>query len=273
VKNNFPCVVNPILGEMMGWQEEARTRASKLLRANLVFLEENATQHCQQLCLAFVKVCAATSRDKQTSVAFSKTSLEDVAGSERRSDSRSDSSASRAADIEPVVAQCCSLVGAFVKPDEWLEVLLERCGPGNDSATVAGALAVAAECCAGAAAEDMLREEKDQKCPADRILDVLEHPSLVGSSDTAARAAACRFAATALSRRPRTWGGFFDKKGGAQKETRAKKRLARLLGAALRAGARPVETDEAAEPARACRAAFAAAGARARNGHRGNRRA
>lgn len=259
VKNNFPCVVNPILGEMMGWQEEARTRASKLLRANLVFLEENATQHCQQLCLAFVKVCAATSRDKQTSVAFSKTSLEDVAGSERRSDSRLDSSASRAADIEPVVAHCCSLVGAFVKPDEWLEVLLERCGPGNDSATVAGALAVAAECCAGAAAEDMLREEKDQKCPADRILDVLEHPSLVGSSDTAARAAACRFTATALSRRPRTWGGFFDEKGGAQKETRSKKRLARLLGAALRAGARPVETDEAAEPARACRAAFAAA--------------
>ena len=256
VKNNFPSVVNPILAEMMGWQEEARTRASKLLRANLVFLEENATQHCQQLCLAFVKVCAATSRDKQTSVEFSKTSLEDVAGS-GRSDSRSDSSASRAADVEPVVAQCCSLVGAFVKPDEWLEVLLERCGPGNEPATVAGALAVAAECCAGAAAEDMLREEKGTKCPCDRILDVLEHPSLVGSSDTAARAAACRFAATALSRRPRTWGG--DKKGGAQKETRAKKRLARLLGATLRAGARPVETDEAAEPARACRAAFAAA--------------
>ena len=245
VKNNFPAVVNPILAEMMGWQEDARVRASKLLRANLVFLEENATQHCQQLCLAFVKVCASTRR------AAASTS------SKPRLGATSDSGASRAADVEPTVAQCCALVGAFVKPDEWLEVLLERCGPGNEPATVAGALAVAAECCAGAAAEDMLRETDASgvSCPCDRILDVLEHPSLVGSSDTAARSSVCRFAETVLSRRPRTWGG-----GG--RCPRGNRRLARLLGAALRAGAGD-ETespgDEAAEPARACRAAFAAA--------------
>ena len=184
VKNNFPAVVNPILAEMMGWQEDARVRASKLLRANLVFLEENATQHCQQLCLAFVKVCALTRRDfLQTNYSYASTS------SKPRLGAQSDSGASRAADVEPTVAQCCALVGAFVKPDEWLEVLLERCGPGNEPATVAGALAVTAECCAGAAAEDMLRETTagGASCPCDRILDVLEHPSLVGSSDTAGK--------------------------------------------------------------------------------------
>ena len=245
VKNNFPAVVNPILAEMMGWQEDARVRASKLLRANLVFLEENATQHCQQLCLAFVKVCALTRRDAASM-------------SKPRLGTQSDSGASRAADVEPTVAQCCALVGAFVKPDEWLEVLLERCGPGNEPATVAGALAVTAECCAGAAAEDMLRETTagGASCPCDRILDVLEHPSLVGSSDTAARSSVCRFAETVLSRRPRTWGG------GGRRESTGNRRLARLLGAALRAGAgEETESpgDEAAEPARACRAAFAAA--------------
>ena len=246
VKNNFPAVVNPILAEMMGWQEDARVRASKLLRANLVFLEENATQHCQQLCLAFVKVCALTRRDAAST------------SSKPRLGTQSDSGASRAADVEPTVAQCCALVGAFVKPDEWLEVLLERCGPGNEPATVAGALAVTAECCAGAAAEDMLRETTagGASCPCDRILDVLEHPSLVGSSDTAARSSVCRFAETVLSRRPRTWGG------GGRRESTGNRRLARLLGAALRAGAgEETESpgDEAAEPARACRAAFAAA--------------
>ena len=246
VKNNFPSVVNPILAEMMGWQEDARVRASKLLRANLVFLEENATQHCQQLCLAFVKVCALTRRDAAST------------SSKPRLGTQSDSGASRAADVEPTVAQCCALVGAFVKPDEWLEVLLERCGPGNEPATVAGALAVTAECCAGAAAEDMLRETTagGASCPCDRILDVLEHPSLVGSSDTAARSSVCRFAETVLSRRPRTWGG------GGRRESTGNRRLARLLGAALRAGAgEETESpgDEAAEPARACRAAFAAA--------------
>ena len=253
VKNNFPAVVNPILAEMMGWQEDARVRASKLLRANLVFLEENATQHCQQLCLAFVKVCALTRRDfLQTNYPYASTS------SKPRLGAPSDSGASRAADVEPTVAQCCALVGAFVKPDEWLEVLLERCGPGNEPATVAGALAVTAECCAGAAAEDMLRETTagGASCPCDRILDVLEHPSLVGSSDTAARSSVCRFAETVLSRRPRTWGG------GGRRESTGNRRLARLLGAALRAGAgEETESpgDEAAEPARACRAAFAAA--------------
>ena len=253
VKNNFPAVVNPILAEMMGWQEDARVRASKLLRANLVFLEENATQHCQQLCLAFVKVCALTRRDfLQTNYSYASTS------SKPRLGAQSDSGASRAADVEPTVAQCCALVGAFVKPDEWLEVLLERCGPGNEPATVAGALAVTAECCAGAAAEDMLRETTagGASCPCDRILDVLEHPSLVGSSDTAARSSVCRFAETVLSRRPRTWGG------GGRRESTGNRRLARLLGAALRAGAgEETESpgDEAAEPARACRAAFAAA--------------
>lgn len=253
VKNNFPAVVNPILAEMMGWQEDARVRASKLLRANLVFLEENATQHCQQLCLAFVKVCALTRRDfLQTNYPYASTS------SKPRLGAQSDSGASRAADVEPTVAQCCALVGAFVKPDEWLEVLLERCGPGNEPATVAGALAVTAECCAGAAAEDMLRETTagGASCPCDRILDVLEHPSLVGSSDTAARSSVCRFAETVLSRRPRTWGG------GGRRESTGNRRLARLLGAALRAGAgEETESpgDEAAEPARACRAAFAAA--------------
>ena len=45
VKNNFPAVVNPILAEMMGWQEDARVRASKLLRANLVFLEAVSYTH------------------------------------------------------------------------------------------------------------------------------------------------------------------------------------------------------------------------------------
>ena len=245
VKNNFPAVVNPILAEMMGWQEDARVRASKLLRANLVFLEENATQHRQQLCLAFVKVCS-TRRDATST------------SSQPRLGTQSDSGASRAADVEPTVAQCCALVGAFVKPDEWLEVLLERCGPGNEPATVAGALAVTAECCAGAAAEDMLRETaaSGASCPCDRILDVLEHPSLVGSSDTAARSSVCRFAETVLSRRPRTWAG------GGRRESTGNRRLARLLGALLRAGAgEETESpgDEAAEPARACRAAFAAA--------------
>ena len=121
MKNNFPAVVNPILAEMMGWQEDARVRASKLLRANLVFLEENAAQHCQQLCLAFVKVCALTRRDfLQTNYPYASTS------SKPRLGAQSDSGASRAADVEPTVAQCCALVGAFVKPDEWLEVLLER---------------------------------------------------------------------------------------------------------------------------------------------------
>jgi hypothetical protein len=47
-------LVNPIIGEMSSWQLELRTKAAVLLRTMLVYLEENATQHVQQLCLAFV---------------------------------------------------------------------------------------------------------------------------------------------------------------------------------------------------------------------------
>ena len=51
--------------------------------------------------------------------------------SKPRLGTQSDSGASRAADVEPTVAQCCALVGAFVKPDEWLEVLLGAVRPGE----------------------------------------------------------------------------------------------------------------------------------------------
>ena len=126
-KNNFAATVNPTIAEMGGWQEEHRARAATLLRTNIVLLEENATQHTQALCLAFVNAMRES----------------------LRSSSSSSSSDSRATCDERV-AECCRLLGRFVRPDEWLATLLDTLGPENDAGTVAGALAVLAACLSGA---------------------------------------------------------------------------------------------------------------------------
>ena len=99
-KNNFAATVNPTIAEMGGWQEEHRARAATLLRTNIVLLEENATQHTQALCLAFVNAMRES----------------------LRSSSSSSSSDSRATCDERV-AECCRLLGRFVRPDEWLATL------------------------------------------------------------------------------------------------------------------------------------------------------
>ena len=249
IKNNFPAVVNPILAEMMGWQQDARIRASKLLRANLVFLEENATQHCQQLCLAFVKVCAAVSRDKASVGAAGPVGGVTPGSSARENKTtvtpqrKTDSTASRAADVAPIVAECCALVGRFVEPEEWLGVLLDLCGPSHESATRAGAMFVVAECCSGARSGSNSSSGGSRPLPVDAILDVFEDPSLCGSADTAIRIAACRFVETCFSSGPTVW-------------ARSDRDAARLLGIALRAGRR-VRGDDTAETF-ACRAAIEA---------------
>ena len=239
VKNNFPSVVNPILAEIGGWQADARVRAAKLLRANLVFLEENATQHVQQLMLAFTKVQQAVSKE----------------GVGIQSDGnltrKNDSSGQRAADVQNVIAECCRIIGAFVSPNEWLQVLLDMCGSGSESHTKAGALIVIAECAAGASVtaleEKTTDVDKIETTLVDKTLRAVCDVGIHGSQDTSLRVAVCRFVETLLTEQPETWG--------------VKCRTAALVGAALRAaqtGGDFSVTEKSLEQ-RACSSAMKAA--------------
>ena len=194
-KNNFAATVNPTIAEMGGWQEEHRARAATLLRTNIVLLEENATQHTQALCLAFVNAM--------------RESLRSSSSSSLSSDSR--------ATCDERVAECCRLLGRFVRPDEWLATLLESLGPENDAGTVAGALAVLAACLSGASHAAMTAasatttttreggEEEEARpaplpasTPRDAVLAAIEAPRLAASADTALRVALCRLVETCL---------------------------------------------------------------------------
>jgi hypothetical protein len=200
-----------------------------LLRANLVFLEENATQHCQQLCVAFVKVMSAVSGDTHH---------------QTNANSQNDSARQRASDVVPVIGECCRLIGAFVTPNEWLEVALGMCGDETESPSKAGALVVIAELCGGASIDAMEKTPETGASPIDKILSLLQSPAIYDSSDTAVRVAVCRVVEILLRARPETWG--------------RKDRVARLVGAALRAARGDSPKNDSSE-ARAFGAALAAA--------------
>ena len=167
VKNNFAGLVNPVVAEMSSWQLELRAKAAALLRTNMVFLEENATQHTQSLCSAFV----AASRD-------------DV--------------------VSRDVFECCRLMGRFVQPKEWLETLLRRVTPENDAPTRAGAIRTLAACLAGAA-RDALRGEDAARDATFETLDALETSGAAHSADTSVRVATCAFVETCAREKPGTW--------------------------------------------------------------------
>ena len=167
VKNNFAGLVNPVVAEMSSWQLELRAKAAALLRTNMVFLEENATQHTQSLCSAFV----AASRD-------------DV--------------------VSRDVFECCRLMGRFVRPKEWLETLLRRVTPENDAPTRAGAIRTLAACLAGAA-RDALRGEDAARDATFETLDALETSGAAHSADTSVRVATCAFVETCAREKPGTW--------------------------------------------------------------------
>ena len=198
-----------------------------------MFLEENATQHCQQLCVAFVKVMSAVSGDTHHQT-----------NANANANSQNDSARQRASDVVPVIGECCRLIGAFVTPNEWLEVALGMCGDETESPTKAGALVVIAELCGGASIDAMEKTPETGASPIDKIVSLLQSPAIYDSSDTAVRVAVCRVVEILLRARPETWG--------------RKDRVARLVGAALRAARGDSPKNDSSE-ARAFGAALAAA--------------
>ena len=198
-----------------------------------MFLEENATQHCQQLCVAFVKVMSAVSGDTHHQT-----------NANANANSQNDSARQRASDVVPVIGECCRLIGAFVTPNEWLEVALGMCGDETESPSKAGALAVIAELCGGASIDAMEKTPETGASPIDKILSLLQSPAIYDSSDTSVRVAVCRVVEILLRARPETWG--------------RKDRVARLVGAALRAARGDSPKNDSSE-ARAFGAALAAA--------------
>ena len=198
-----------------------------------MFLEENATQHCQQLCVAFVKVMSAVSGDTHHQT-----------NANANANSQNDSARQRASDVVPVIGECCRLIGAFVTPNEWLEVALGMCGDETESPSKAGALVVIAELCGGASIDAMEKTPETGASPIDKILSLLQSPAIYDSSDTAVRVAVCRVVEILLRARPETWG--------------RKDRVARLVGAALRAARGDSPKNDSSE-ARAFGAALAAA--------------
>ena len=198
-----------------------------------MFLEENATQHCQQLCVAFVKVMSAVSGDTHHQT-----------NANANANSQNDSARQRASDVVPVIGECCRLIGAFVTPNEWLEVALGMCGDETESPTKAGALVVIAELCGGASIDAMEKTPETGASPIDKILSLLQSPAIYDSSDTSVRVAVCRVVEILLRARPETWG--------------RKDRVARLVGAALRAARGDSPKNDSSE-ARAFGAALAAA--------------
>ena len=198
-----------------------------------MFLEENATQHCQQLCVAFVKVMSAVSGDTHHQT-----------NANANANSQNDSARQRASDVVPVIGECCRLIGAFVTPNEWLEVALGMCGDETESPSKAGALVVIAELCGGASIDAMEKTPETGASPIDKMLSLLQSPAIYDSSDTAVRVAVCRVVEILLRARPETWG--------------RKDRVARLVGAALRAARGDSPKNDSSE-ARAFGAALAAA--------------
>ena len=198
-----------------------------------MFLEENATQHCQQLCVAFVKVMSAVSGDTHHQT-----------NANANANSQNDSARQRASDVVPVIGECCRLIGAFVTPNEWLEVALGMCGDETESPSKAGALVVIAELCGGASIDAMEKTPETGASPIDKILSLLQSPAIYDSSDTSVRVAVCRVVEILLRARPETWG--------------RKDRVARLVGAALRAARGDSPKNDSSE-ARAFGAALAAA--------------
>ena len=169
VKNNFSAVVNPVIGEMSSWQTELRGKAATLLRTMMVYLEENATQHCAQLCASFV---VASADD----------------------------------NVSENVRDCGKLLGRFVAPKEWLSVLVEKLGATNDTATRTGAARVLAACLAGASADAMAATDDATGTPlVSVVLDALSDPELVGSADTSLRAAVCGVVETCAAEKSGTW--------------------------------------------------------------------
>ena len=169
VKNNFAGLVNPVVAEMSSWQLELRAKAAALLRTNMVFLEENATQHTQSLCSAFV----AASRDDL---------------------------------VSRDVFECCRLMGRFVRPEEWLGTLLRRVTPDNDAPTRAGAIRTLAACLAGASRDALRGEGEDAARDATlETLDALESSGAAHSADTSVRVATCAFVETCAREKPGTW--------------------------------------------------------------------
>ena len=158
--------------------------------------------------------------------------------------SQNDSARQRASDVVPVIGECCRLIGAFVTPNEWLEVALGMCGDETESPTKAGALVVIAELCGGASIDAMEKTPETGASPIDKIVSLLQSPAIYDSSDTAVRVAVCRVVEILLRARPETWG--------------RKDRVARLVGAALRAARGDSPKNDSSE-ARAFGAALAAA--------------
>lgn len=158
--------------------------------------------------------------------------------------SQNDSARQRASDVVPVIGECCRLIGAFVTPNEWLEVALGMCGDETESPSKAGALVVIAELCGGASIDAMEKTPETGASPIDKIVSLLQSPAIYDSSDTAVRVAVCRVVEILLRARPETWG--------------RKDRVARLVGAALRAARGDSPKNDSSE-ARAFGAALAAA--------------
>ena len=158
--------------------------------------------------------------------------------------SQNDSARQRASDVVPVIGECCRLIGAFVTPNEWLEVALGMCGDETESPSKAGALVVIAELCGGASIDAMEKTPETGASPIDKILSLLQSPAIYDSSDTSVRVAVCRVVEILLRARPETWG--------------RKDRVARLVGAALRAARGDSPKNDSSE-ARAFGAALAAA--------------
>ncbi|MCO5611522.1 hypothetical protein L7F22_065775 [Adiantum nelumboides] len=89
VKRSFSIMLQALGADIQAWQQEPRTLAAKLLYVLLVFVEENATMHLPSLILIMMKTCLDPSINRK-------------------------------------IEECAKLVGHFVQPSAFLDILIPR---------------------------------------------------------------------------------------------------------------------------------------------------
>ncbi|KAI5072204.1 hypothetical protein GOP47_0012310 [Adiantum capillus-veneris] len=89
VKRSFSIMLQALAADIQAWQQEPRLLAAKLLYVVLAFVEENATMHLPSLILILMKTCLDPS-------------------------------------ISEKIEECAKLVGHFVQPSAFLDILIPR---------------------------------------------------------------------------------------------------------------------------------------------------
>uniref|UniRef100_A0A061RFE2 Uncharacterized protein n=1 Tax=Tetraselmis sp. GSL018 TaxID=582737 RepID=A0A061RFE2_9CHLO len=151
VQSNFSRVASTMCEELGSWIAEHRPKVARLLLVNLVYQEDHVSAQLHRLLPAL------------------------------RNAIRGD------AEMRQLAERCCEVIGCFVDPGEYLQILLPPDGLQTEPPATASTLAVVAALAWGAGPQ--IAGE-----PLDRILGVLECEAVAASHDTAVRQEALRLA-------------------------------------------------------------------------------